>query len=276
MKTFLNKLRSSIVRTNGLLCVGLDPDPARIPPEYGRGADAAFQYNRMVVEATADLACAYKPNLAFYERYGAEGIRALERTLSVIPAHTPTIADAKRGDIANTSEAYAEALFGALGFDSATVSPYLGLEALRPFLDWEGKGVWILCRTSNPESTEFQSILANGEHGVEPLFLHVARAVARLDSRAVAGLVVGATACGDVQRVRAVAPDAPLLIPGVGLQGGGLEEAVGVHGQAPALINASRSILFPAGGEPTPARVRAAAQTVHAQISDLLAVKASA
>ena len=259
--SFGERLSAAMRRAGSLVCVGLDPDPARFPSHLGAadGAAAILRFNAAIVEATHDLVCAYKSNFAFYERFGAAGLRALEETVSLIPDQIPTIGDAKRGDIANTSRAYADAVFDAFGFDSVTVSPYMGLESLQPFLEREGKGVWVLCRTSNPSASEFQSSVLGGAGSEEPLFLRVARAVAQTSCAATLGLVVGATSGQDLELVRGVAPKAPLLVPGVGSQGGDLEAAVRAHGPAPVVINASRSILYPDGAVGSPDRIRSAA-----------------
>lgn len=202
-------------------------------------------FNREIVEATSDLVCAFKPNLAFYEALGREGLMALERTLGAIPGHLPVIGDAKRSDIGSTAEAYARALFGVWGFDAVTVNPYLGGDSLEPFLRCKEKGVFILCRTSNPGAADFQG-LSMKESGL-PLYLEVARQAQGWNVWGNVGLVVGATAPEELRRVRGICPEMPILVPGVGAQGGDLEAAV-VHGVDSrgrrAIISASRQVLY--------------------------------
>ncbi|MDQ3855506.1 MAG: orotidine-5'-phosphate decarboxylase [Chloroflexota bacterium] len=270
MLPFRAKLTDRIARTGSLLCVGLDPEAERIPAAFGEGTAAIRSFNQMVVEATHDLVCAYKPNFAFYERFGPRGLEVLAETVQVIPDEVVTIADAKRGDIANTAQGYAQAVFDVYGFDSVTVNPYMGLESLAPFLEREGRGVWVLCRTSNPGAVEFQALPTADGPSDEPLFMRVARSVAGVGAAATCGLVVGATDPRALELVRAVAPDLPLLVPGIGPQGGDLTAAVRAHGSAPVVINASRSILFPEGTGPTQAAVREAALRVRDRIQSLL------
>jgi orotidine-5'-phosphate decarboxylase len=247
--------------------VGLDPEPGRLPPGFSPDIPGLLAFNRMAIEATRDLVCAYKPNLAFYEALGPRGWGLLEATLTLIPPHVPTIGDGKRGDTPNTSRLYAEALFGTLGFDSATVSPYMGTDSLAPFLDWEGKGVWVLCRTSNPGASELQELQVAGPAGPEPLYLRALRLALAAPARAAVGLVVGATSPEDLQLVRRHAPEAPLLIPGVGAQGGDLRAAARAATGGPVVINASRSVLYgPESGDPAVA-VRARALDLRDRIN---------
>jgi orotidine-5'-phosphate decarboxylase len=196
-----------------------------------------------IVEATYDLVCAYKPNLAFYEAMGVEGLRSLAATVGCIPDTVPVIGDAKRGDIGNTAGAYARALFEGYGFDAVTVSPYLGGDSLEPFLEYEGKGVFVLCRTSNPGSADLQELKVEGQ----PLYEVVAKKALEWNKNGNIGLVVGATYPDDLKRVRGICADMPILIPGVGRQGGDLAAAVrnGVDAnKEKAIINSSRSIIF--------------------------------
>jgi orotidine-5'-phosphate decarboxylase len=219
-------------------------------------------FNRGIVEATSDLVCAYKPNLAFYEALGADGWEGLRRTLATIPPHIPIIADAKRGDVGSTSEAYARALFDVLGFDATTLSPYVGLEGLEPFLRYDDRGLLILCKTSNQGSGDFQDLIVEWRGQRLPLYQVVARRVVEWNGRGNCGLVVGATYPSQLQAIRALAPDLPILIPGVGAQSGSLEEAVrlGVDRRGElAIVNVSRSILYAGDGADWQAAVRAAA-----------------
>lgn len=232
-----------------LLCVGLDPEMERLPAAVEGATPAAriVAFNRAVIEATADLVCTYKPNAAFYEAHGVAGVEALQRTIALVhelAPGVPVLLDAKRGDMANTSRAYARAMFDAFGADAVTVQPYQGQEALLPFIERADRGVFVLCRTSNPGAAELQDLSVEGE----PLYLHLARRVAGAwNARGNCGLVVGATWPDELRTVRAVAPDLPILVPGIGAQGGDLEASVraglDARGQG-LLISASRSVLY--------------------------------
>ena len=241
MPSLRERLRHVSEANRSLLCVGLDPDP-----ESMAVPDVA-DFNRAIVDATADLVCAYKPNMAFYEAHGSAGIVALERTLAHIRERAPdvvVIADAKRGDMASSSARYARALFETWGFDAATVNGYQGGEALEPFLAYEDKGAFVLCRTSNPGSRELQDlILESGRR----LFEEVACRAAGWNTRGNVGLVVGATYPDDLATVRGLCPDMPVLLPGVGAQGGDLEASVkaGVDEDGRGLIvSSSRGVIY--------------------------------
>ena len=213
---FEEKLLSLARENQSLLCIGLGPDPSLM------AVPDVYQFNKEIIDATSDLVCAYKPNLAFYEALGLEGLRALVKTLDSIPDHIPVIADGKRGDIGNTARAYAKALFEVLGFDAATVNPYLGYDSLEPFLDYTDRGIFILCRTSNPGARDIQELDCGGK----PLFERVAEIARGWNLHHNVGLVVGATAPEELRRVRQLCPDMPFLIPGIGPQGGDLEASV--------------------------------------------------
>jgi uridine monophosphate synthetase len=239
---FFARLESSCREKGSLLCVGLDP---RLTEEQRRDpAPAIVAQNRRLIAETLPYACCYKPNIAFYEAFGPAGLAALEQTLRMIPADTPVILDAKRGDIGSTAEAYAEALFGYYGADAATVSPYLGGEAVRPLLEREGKAVFVLCRTSNPEAGALQLLQVSGpDRTEEPLYLQVARQAAGWGREV--GLVMGATDLEALRNVRRELPAAWILCPGVGAQGGSLEQAVQAGRRADGLgllVAASRSL----------------------------------
>lgn len=264
MKPFLDKLRSCSTRNNSLLCVGLDPEPESLPKQFSRDAVGILSFNRMVIEATSDLVCAYKPNLAFYEALGVDGPRLLEQTLALIPSHIPTIADAKRGDVPNTARMYARALFGSLGVDSATVSPYMGLDTLEPFFDWEGKGVWVLCRTSNSGARDLQDLPLSDDMA---LYLRVLRMVQDASAKAAKGVVVGATSPQQLEVVRTLAPEMPLLVPGAGAQGGDLAAAARADSSGPVVINSSRGILYGPPGSDVADGVRARATQLRGQIN---------
>ncbi len=258
---FIDKLLSASRKNNSWLCIGLDPDP-QLMPEVD-----ILQFNNAIIEATSDLVCAYKPNLAFYEALGAEGLTILEKTIKHIPSDIPTIGDAKRGDIDNTAKAYAKVLFSILGFDAATVNPYLGFDSLEPFLNYKDKGVFILCRTSNKGALDFQSLLVDGI----PLYEVVAKKAQEWNAYGNIGLVVGATYPEELKRVRFICPDMPLLIPGIGAQGGELASAVGYgvdsRGEM-AIINVSRQILYASREKDFAQAARNVAEKMRNQIND--------
>jgi orotidine-5'-phosphate decarboxylase len=245
--TFTEKLLACAQAHDSLLCVGLDPTVGSLPTHLGRDADAVARFGRAIVESTSDLVCAFKPNLAFYETLGTAGLDALSRTLEAIPRDIPVIGDAKRGDIGSSSAAYARALFDHFRFDAITVSPYLGHDSIEPFLDYAGRGVFVLCRTSNPGARDFQDLMVDGQ----PLYVHVARQALGWKRRGDLGFVVGATYPEEIARIRSLAPDVPLLVPGVGAQGGELgaavQAAVDARGQL-AVINSSRQVLYASSG----------------------------
>lgn len=239
---FKRKLRESVERNNSLLCIGLDPDPEKLPA----GVTVA-QFNRAIIDATSDLVCAYKPNLAFYESRGIEGMRALEETVAAVPSGIPIIGDAKRGDIGNTARHYAQALFDVFRFDAATLSPYLGFDSIEPFITYADKCAFLLCRTSNPSAKDFQDLFIQGQ----PLYEVVAVKAREWNVRGNIGLVVGATYPRELARIRQLCPAMCLLIPGVGTQGGDVAavvkqgtDASGVN----AIINVSRAVLYASAG----------------------------
>jgi len=261
---FSDKLLSTSRRNNSLLCIGLDPDPALMPK-------AGFSdFIKAVIDATADLVCAYKPNLAFYEALGIDGAKFLQETIEHIPGDIPIIGDGKRGDIGNTARAYAKALFVSFGFDAATVSPYLGFDSVEPFIDYKEKGVFILCRTSNPGAVDFQSLVdARGR----PLYEAVARKAKEWNVHGNIGLVVGATYPEELKRIRQLCPEMPLLIPGIGVQGGDLASAVkhGVDARGEkAIIVVSRQILYASAGKDFAEAARRSAQELRDRIGGLV------
>lgn len=247
--SFNHALREVAARRHSLLCIGLDPDPQRIPAPLRASADPTYAFCMAIAEATAEAACAFKPNIAFFEALGPGGLATLRRLIADLPRDIPVILDAKRGDIGSTAAAYAEAIFGQLGAGAVTLSPYLGGDALAPFLAYAEKGCFILCKTSNPGSGDLQDLrLASGA----PLYMAVARQAQReWNANQNAGLVVGATYPAVLAEVRAACPGLPLLVPGVGAQGGDLADAVRAAVDAQgggALINAARSILYADAG----------------------------
>jgi orotidine-5'-phosphate decarboxylase len=258
---FIDKLLSASRKNRSWLCIGLDPDQELMPDLE------VLRFNKAIIEATSDLVCGYKPNLAFYEALGTEGLAILEQTVRYIPADIPVIADAKRGDIGNTARAYAKALFSVLGFDAATVNPYLGFDSLEPFIDYQDKGVFILCRTSNKGAADFQDLRSDGQ----PLYEAVARKAKEWNTYGNIGLVVGATYPEELRKVRSICPDMPLLIPGVGAQGGDLASAVSYGADArgeKAIINVSRQILYASKRKDFAQAARDAAQKIRKQIND--------
>jgi orotidine-5'-phosphate decarboxylase len=268
---FVEKLVSASRNNRSLLCIGLDPDPKLMPP----GLDA-FEFNREIIDATSDLICAYKPNLAFYEALGIKGLKALEQTLTRIPKEIPTIGDAKRGDIASSSEAYAKSLFETFGFDAATVSPYLGRDSVAPFIAYADKGVFLLCKTSNAGSSDFQESLCSGEPSTSarPLFELVALKAREWNTHNNIGLVVGATYPEQLRKVRQLCPELPLLIPGIGAQGGDLALTVkyGVDASGvKAIINCSRQIIYASKGDDFAQAARREALKLRNRINEFLA-----
>ena len=265
---FIEKLTGASRSNRSLLCVGLDTDPEMLPEGV-----SVLDFNKAIIEATCDLVCAYKPNLAFYEAMGSEGLDDLKRTVEAIPEGIPVIADAKRGDIGNTARAYARALFDVYGFDAATVSPYLGYDSIEPFISYPDKGIFILCRTSNASAVDFQSLEAEFENQKLPLYQIVAARASRWNSGGNIGLVVGATYPEELQIIRQSYPDMPLLIPGVGAQGGDLAATVryGVDARGElAVINSSRQILYASRGPDFAEAARQAALSLRDSINGYL------
>jgi orotidine-5'-phosphate decarboxylase len=258
--SFFERLRALSRERHTMLCVGLDPDPARIEG----GAAGALRHCRDVVRQTEEHVCCFKPNSAFWEQYGPDGWSALLELRDEAPG-TPFLLDAKRGDMDNTMRAYANAVFGTLAMDAATVNPYLGSDSVREFTKYEDRGVYVLCRTSNPGASELQHLDAGGK----PLYRHVVGLAESLNANANVGLVVGATAPAQVAEVRS-ATNLPFLLPGVGAQGGDVEASVRAawNGDpASCLVAASRSVLF----AESPAREAAA---LRAQINAAAGVTA--
>jgi len=247
VSNFMEKLTQASQKNQSLLCIGLDPDLGLMPDNM-----KVIDFNREIIDATADLVCAYKLNLAFYEVLGDEGTDTLKKTIRHIPDNIPVIGDAKRGDIGNTARAYAKAIFDYFNFDATTVNPYLGFDSVEPFIQYHDRGVFILCRTSNAGAVDFQSLHCKADGGDRPLFEIVAQKVSQWNTHGNLGLVVGATYPEELRLLRQSHPDLPLLIPGIGAQGGDLSLAVryGVdkHGQK-AIINSSRQILYASRGK---------------------------
>ncbi len=254
---YLDRLGERIRATRTVLCLGIDIEPAGLPPGFGRDLDGVAAFGLLVLEAAGASAAAVKVNVAFFERWGSAGVAALERLRASVPGDLPFIADAKRGDIGSTATQYAHALYDALDADAVTVNPYLGEEAIAPLLAREDRFAYVLCRTSNPGAGELQalSVAGDGATGApeEPLAHRVARRVAGWStSPGTVGLVVGATAPAELAAIRAIVPGLPFLVPGVGAQGGDVTATL-THGPATAgpggarpggalLVNVSRGI----------------------------------
>lgn len=236
---YFERLAARSESIGSIVCVGLDPDYKR----HKVGEVAA--YNRAIIEATAPYAACYKPNIAFYEQWGIEGLRQLEQTLAAIPGGIPVIGDVKRGDIGSTAAAYARAMFENWGFDAITLNPYLGRDSFEPYLAYEGKGFYMVCRTSNPGAADLQYI----ETG-EDVQLYERVALTVTDWSPMIGLVVGATAPEELRGIRQLVPNASLLVPGVGAQGGRPADVVAAAGNTPGtiIVSASRSIMYAAEG----------------------------
>ncbi len=267
---FFDKLLRTVERNDSLLCVGLDPDPAMMPRM------SLFDFNKAIIDATSDLVCAYKPNLAFYEALGIEGLQTLQRTVEYIPDDVPVIGDGKRGDIGNTARAYARALFEVFGFDAATVNPYMGYDSVEPFLEYTDRATFILCRTSNAGSLDFQALnYSSGrlECRQQPLFTLVAEKARQWNKHDNVGLVVGATYPQELKEIRQLCPEMTFLIPGIGAQGGELASAVrygaGSDGRK-AIFNSSRQILYASRGNDFAQAARQAADGLRCQINSLL------
>ena len=268
MNVVAEKLQRRMSQANSLLCVGLDPEIGRVPERF-LGEAPQQRFGEWIIDETAQFSAAVKLNVAFYEARGARGLAEMERTMGYVRQRYPdlvTICDAKRADIGNTNKGYVEAIFDGMGFDAVTLHPYLGREALEPFLERRDKMCIVLCRTSNPGAAEFQDLHVDGR----PLWLAVAENVSRTwDVEGNCALVVGATYPEEMRRIRAAAPSTTFLVPGIGAQGGSVQAVIDAGADAQSrglLISASRSILFsdhPAG----------AARELRDEINSALAAK---
>jgi orotidine-5'-phosphate decarboxylase len=296
---FKEKLLVAARANNSWLCVGLDPDIPRIPSQFSGDLDAVLRFNRAIIDVTSDLVCAYKPNSAFYEALGGRGWEILSETIKSVPRNIPVILDFKRGDIGNTAKKYAESAFEMLGADAVTVSPYLGRDAIEPFLQYEEKGIFVLCLTSNPSNMEIQKkiiLLGNPPpaEGMTPnskastfaelyesstleLYKYVARLAVGWNRNKNIGVVAGATAAMELESIREeIGEDVPILVPGVGAQGGDLEKAVMAGSNSigeMAIVNVSRGIIY-AGKEETFCKdIRGAAKTLRDDMANMLGHK---
>ena len=268
--TFQEKLDVIIKKNNSLLCVGLDSDIKKLPAPLLSKPSGQFLFNKAIIDATHDLVCAYKPNSAFYEGAGAAGMEQLKKTCEYIRLNYPDVViilDAKRGDIGNTNGGYVEYAFEYMGADAITLHPYLGKEALQPFLDRVDKGCIILCKTSNPGSGELQDLAVDGK----PLYQRVAENISKnWNANGNCMLVVGATYPEELAEVRKITGDMTFLVPGIGVQGGDVEKTVkaGLNSQkAGMMINSSRGIIFASSGEDFAEKAREEAEKLKNDIN---------
>jgi orotidine-5'-phosphate decarboxylase len=263
---FYEKLDAITTKNNSLVCVGLDTDIAKIPPHLLTEENPVLAFNRNIIEATRDLVQCYKLNLAFYEALGSRAYETIKGTIDAIPSGIIIIGDAKRGDIGNTSTMYAKALFEDFSFDAATVAPYMGTDSVQPFLRFEEKGTFILALTSNKGSQDFQYLEVEGK----PLYKHVVEKIISWNDKGNCGMVVGATHPYELVGIRNMAGDMPILIPGLGAQGGEVEASVkgGINKDGMrAIFNSSRGILFAGSGEDYALRARDAALAFRDEIN---------
>ena len=271
------QLIEQIRQKKSYLCVGLDTDLTKIPRHLQSHPDAVFEFNRQIIDATKGLCVAYKINTAFYEAMGLKGWEAMEKTVNYIPPEHFIIADAKRGDIGNTSSQYAKAFFEALNFDAITVAPYMGEDSVKPFLAFENKWAIVLGPTSNPGSKDFEQLRlvredTNHGDGEEFLYENVLRKVSSWGDPGNLMFVVGATKASDLEGIRKIIPDHFLLVPGVGFQGGSLEEVskYGMNSDCGLLVNASRAIIYASEKEDFATEARAIAQQYQTEMATYL------
>lgn len=264
---FADKLAGAVTQNDSLLCVGLDPTPDLLPQAMRAEVNPVLSFNRAIIDATADLVCAYKPNFAFYGALGRGGWDTLRGTLDHIPSPVPVIIDAKVGDIGSTAERYAHMFFEEMGADALTVNPYMGRDAVAPFLEDGDRGIFLVCLTSNPGADDFEKQRVNGVR----LYECVARKAVEWDVQGNCGLVVGATQPEAIAGLRSLVPEQPFLIPGVGAQGGDLRAAV-CRGQCAdgtgVLINASRAVTYASSGPDFAEAARAAASQLRTDINN--------
>lgn len=269
--SFTAQLRAAAQRNQSMLCVGLDPEPARFPAPWQGDSARIYDFCAAIVEATADLVCAFKPQIAYFAAHGAEA--QLERLIAHIrqaAPGVPVILDAKRGDIGSTAEQYAREAFERYGADAVTLSPFMGRDSVEPYLRYAGKGAFLLCRTSNPGGDDFQAQRLADVPGQPRLYEHLAQlAQGPWNTNGELGLVVGATYPQEIAAVRRIAPDVPLLIPGVGAQGGDAQATVraGFTGWGSVAINSSRAVLYASAGADFAVAARAQAQRTRDELA---------
>ena len=270
------QLIQQIQNKKSYLCVGLDTDLSKIPKHLQSHPDAIFEFNKQIIDATQDLCVSYKINTAFYEAMGIKGWEAMQKTVDYIPAEQFTIADAKRGDIGNTSTQYARAFFEAMNFDAITVAPYMGEDSVRPFLEYENKWTIVLGLTSNKGSDDFQQLILNDSlsEKSKPIALYqtVIEKIARWGTPDNLMFVTGATKASDFEGIRSIIPNNFLLVPGVGAQGGSLKDVskYGLNKDCGLLVNASRAIIYASEKEDFAVRARIVAQEYQQEMSGYL------
>lgn len=265
---YKEKLSQLVSDRKTVICVGLDTDPDKIPDHIKKLDNPILEFNKQIIEATSDIVCSYKPNIAFYERLGPAGWEILKKTISIIPENVPVIVDAKRGDIGNTSAMYAKAIFEDLGGDAVTLSPYLGEDSLAPFFEYKDKFAFILCVTSNAGAQDFQFLQIDGR----PLYQHVAESVLKWNRNDNLGLVVGAPYPQKIKEVRMISGNLPFLIPGVGAQGGDLEAAVRFgsdDGTSLVVVNSARGVIYASDGLDFAEKAREEVQRLNQIVADM-------
>ena len=270
------QLIQQIQNKKSYLCVGLDTDLSKIPKHLQSHPDAIFEFNKQIIDATQDLCVSYKINTAFYEAMGIKGWEAMQKTVDYIPAEQFTIADAKRGDIGNTSSQYARAFFEAMNFDAITIAPYMGEDSVRPFLEYENKWTIVLGLTSNKGSDDFQQLILNDSlsEKSKPIALYqtVIEKIARWGTPDNLMFVTGATKASDFEGIRSIIPNNFLLVPGVGAQGGSLKDVskYGLNKDCGLLVNASRAIIYASEKEDFAVKARIVAQEYQQEMSGYL------
>jgi orotidine 5'-phosphate decarboxylase subfamily 2 len=241
MNLYIETLQQALANKKSLVCVGLDPDITKMSETFQKKDNPLLEFNKYIVDQTKDFTAAYKPNIAFYERYGLSGLKALKETIAYIPKDIPVILDAKRGDIGNTAQAYAKAIFEDFGAQATTLAPYMGLDSIAPFLNYTNNYSYVLCLTSNPSAADFEK---------PDLYKKVAAKISEWNQQHNnCGAVIGATHPAEIQELRAIMPDVSFLIPGIGAQGGDLKNTIlkakNTENQG-FLINSSRAIIYAA------------------------------
>jgi orotidine-5'-phosphate decarboxylase len=265
---FKDRLLKACRTNRSLLCIGLDFEMSLVPPHIRESDYPILEFNEAIIDATIDIACAYKPNIAFYEKHGERGVTMLRKTIERIPEEIPVILDCKRGDIGSTAKAYAEAYFDDLGVDAVTVNPYMGFDSLEPFLNYEDRGIFVLCRSTNPGAADFQDLQIGGM----PLFEHVARKALTWNQHENVALIAPSTVPKALQSIRrAAGPNVPILIPGIGTQGGTVQDAIkfgaNIRGEN-AILSASRSILYASNGKDFAEAARKVALKLREDLND--------
>jgi len=268
------QLHEQILLKKSFLCVGLDPDLTKIPPHLLETEDPIFEFNKAIIDATHDLAVGYKPNTAFFEAYGIKGWMSLQKTINYINDNFPeifTIADAKRGDIGNTSSMYAKAFFEDLNFDSVTVAPYMGKDSVEPFLAFENKHTIMLALTSNEGAFDFQTLTTNGQE----LYKQVLQTSKTWKNSHNLMYVVGATKAEYFADIRKIVPDSFLLVPGIGAQGGSLSEVCkyGMNDKIGLLVNSARAIIYASKGTDFSEKAREEALAVQQEMESIISLK---